>query len=78
MVGVRIGHIDLPGMAREANRPTLIVHDQNDDEIPPHEGMTAWPGARQLVTERYGHRRILIAREVAREVIGFLKAGPGT
>ena len=36
----------------------------------------AWPGARTLITQRYGHRRILIAKEVLSEVVAFLKSRP--
>jgi pimeloyl-ACP methyl ester carboxylesterase len=57
--------------------PALIVHDRNDKEIPLDEGVAlaaAWPGARTLVTERHGHRRIMFAAEVIRAIIDFLKA----
>jgi hypothetical protein len=37
----------------------------------------AWPGAKALITERYGHRRILIAGEVVRETVEFLGAQDG-
>ncbi|WP_020473023.1 alpha/beta hydrolase family protein [Zavarzinella formosa] len=73
MVGIRIDSIDLPGMARQSAAPSLIVHDQTDEDIPLEEGLSEWPGSRRLVTERYGHRRILMAREVVREIISFIK-----
>ena len=72
-VGDHIGSIDLPGMARASAAPSLIVHDLTDDEIPLHEAFEPWPGATRLVTERYGHRRILIAKDVVRQVVGYLK-----
>ena len=55
----------------------LVVHDRNDKEIPLEEGLAmaaAWPGATMMVTERFGHRRIMLAREVVSAVIEFLRA----
>ena len=77
-VGIPIESFDLTLIAAELNCPALVVHDRGDDDIPVDHGLAvaaAWPGAKLLVTERYGHRRILIAKEVVREVVGFLK-GP--
>jgi pimeloyl-ACP methyl ester carboxylesterase len=76
-VGVPIESLDLTLLAPQSNRPALIVHDRSDDDIPVEDGLAvaaAWPGATLLVTERYGHRRILIAREVVQAVISFLTA----
>jgi hypothetical protein len=53
-----------------------VVHDRVDDIIPVDDGLAvaaAWPEAKLLLTERYGHRRILIAKEVVQEVVEFLK-----
>ena len=77
-VGIPIESFDLTLIAAELNCPALVIHDRGDDDIPVDHGLAvaaAWPGAKLLVTERYGHRRILIAKEVVREVVGFLKAG---
>ena len=52
-----------------------VVHDQGDDEIPLSEGLAiaaAWKDSKLFVTERYGHRRILIAKDVIRESIQFM------
>jgi pimeloyl-ACP methyl ester carboxylesterase len=79
-VGEPLEGLDAARIAAGLSHPALVVHDRGDEDIPVGEGLAvaeAWPGARMLVTERYGHRRILIAREVVREVVAFLKAGVG-
>ena len=57
-----------------------MIHDRNDKEIPLEEGLfvaKAWPGATMLVTERFGHRRIMLAAEVVRAVVDFLRPTGG-
>lgn len=79
-VGEPVGPLDIARTAARMICPALIVHDRGDDEVPVGEGLavaSAWPGSRLLVTERYGHRRILIAREVVRAVVDFLAEGRG-
>jgi pimeloyl-ACP methyl ester carboxylesterase len=75
-VGVPIESLDLALIAAQSNVPALVVHDRNDDDIPLEDGLAvaaAWPGATLLVTERFGHRRILIVRDVVQAVLSFLK-----
>ncbi len=77
-VGEPIDALDIVQMAATLSLPVLVVHDRGDDEIPIEDGLavaSAWPGAKTLITSRYGHGRILIAKEVVREVVAFLKAG---
>jgi len=76
-VGEPIDTLDVVQMAAEMKHPVLVVHDRGDEDIPVEDGLavaSAWPGAKLLITERYGHRRILIAKEVVGEVVAFLKA----
>ena len=52
--------------------PALVVHDRGDREVPFEHGETlarSWPGARLMVTEGLGHRRILRDPEVVRAVV---------
>jgi pimeloyl-ACP methyl ester carboxylesterase len=77
-VGEPIDTLDVVQMAAELKHPVLVVHDRGDEDIPVEDGLavaSAWPGAKLLITERYGHRRIVIAKEVVGEVVAFLKAG---
>jgi pimeloyl-ACP methyl ester carboxylesterase len=76
-IGEPMEPLDIARFAARMSRPALIVPDRGDDDVPVEDGLTvaaAWPGAKVLVIERYGHRRILLAKEVVREVVGFLKA----
>jgi len=78
-VGEPIEDLDVARIAAGLNQPALIVHDRTDDDVPVDDGLAvaaAWPGAKVLITQRYGHRRILIAREVVREVVAFLSDRP--
>ena len=75
-VGVAIEDLDLARLAPHLKVPALIIHDKGDEDVPLEEGIRIaerWQGARQLITHRYGHRRILIAKEVVREAIGFIQ-----
>jgi pimeloyl-ACP methyl ester carboxylesterase len=78
-VGEPIEDLDVTRIAAGLKIPSLIVHDRDDDEIPLEDGIAvarAWPGAKMLITERHGHRRILIARQVVGEVVAFLNDEP--
>jgi pimeloyl-ACP methyl ester carboxylesterase len=79
LVGRRVGepieNLELAGIASDLHHPVLIVHDRGDEDIPVEDAIAlaaAWPSAQTLITERFGHRRILIAKEVVRNVIAFL------
>jgi len=75
-VGVAMENLDLAKLAPHLKAPALIIHDRGDEDVPLEEGIRmakGWPGARQLITHRYGHRRILIAKEVVREAVEFIK-----
>ena len=74
-VGCSMEELDLSTVARNLKQPALVIHDRDDQDIPMCEGQAvaeAWPGAKLLLTERYGHRRILLARPVQQEVLSFL------
>jgi pimeloyl-ACP methyl ester carboxylesterase len=62
-------------MTRSVGLPALIIHDQDDRDIPWREGEAvarAWPHARFQRTEGLGHRRILRDPEVIDCVVRFL------
>ncbi len=74
-MGQPIDALDIVQIAARLTQPVLVVHDRSDESIPVEDGLavaSAWPGAKMLITERYGHGRILIAKEVVREVVTFV------
>jgi pimeloyl-ACP methyl ester carboxylesterase len=76
-VGEGVKFMDVTQIVPHLTTRALIVHDRNDKEIPVEEGLAvaaAWAGATMLVTERFGHRRIMLAGEVVQAVVEFLKA----
>ncbi len=77
-VGESVDQLDVTRIAPGLTVRALVVHDKNDKEIPVADGLAvaaAWNGAEVLITERFGHRRIMIAGEVLRAVVEFLGSG---
>lgn len=73
---VSLDNLDLTRIAVKLKQPALIIHDRGDDDIPLTDAMAisaAWPGSTLVVTDRFGHRRILIAKDVVKHVVGFLR-----
>ncbi|MDX2290538.1 MAG: alpha/beta fold hydrolase [Hyphomicrobiaceae bacterium] len=61
------------------DRPALLIHADDDAEIPPHNAMgiaATCPKVRLLLMPGLGHRKILHAPPVIRAVIGYLKQAP--
>ncbi|MGB8331859.1 MAG: alpha/beta fold hydrolase [Polyangiales bacterium] len=64
-------------IARSMRIPLLIIHDQDDKEVPLRAGRSiadAWPGAELITTEGLGHQRILRAEAVANVTASFIDA----
>jgi pimeloyl-ACP methyl ester carboxylesterase len=63
-----LADFDLPAMGEHAALPApLSIHDRADTEAPLAIAQAieaTWPGSRLIVTDGYGHHRILIAPEV--------------
>ncbi|MCH9807120.1 MAG: alpha/beta hydrolase [Alphaproteobacteria bacterium] len=61
---------------RIAMRPTLVIHDRDDHEVPFHNAqeMVAAHGQVKLVAfEGLGHRKVLYAPPVVRAVVAFMR-----
>lgn len=77
-VGQPAERFDLTRIAAGIDVPALLVHDRTDADVPLDEARAlaaAWRGANLMITERFGHRRILIARPVVNSVVEFLGDG---
>jgi pimeloyl-ACP methyl ester carboxylesterase len=75
-VGLPMEAFDTPALHRSMPvPPTLVVHDGADREVGPEHGRAiadAWPGARLVVTEGLGHRRLLRDPAVIDEAVRFV------
>lgn len=64
-------------LARRVSGAGLVIHDRADREIPWAEGAAvaeAWPGARLMLTDGLGHRRLLRDPEVIAATVDFIRA----
>jgi pimeloyl-ACP methyl ester carboxylesterase len=80
-VGVPPEALDLTRFARDLPLAALVVHDQDDAEIPWADGAAiaaAWPGAELVTTHGLGHRRILRDQAVVRRVRDFFVSALGS
>lgn len=62
-------------IARHMTTPLLVIHDQEDREVPYASGRRiaeAWPGARLITTEGLGHNRILRDPDVIESAVHFV------
>jgi pimeloyl-ACP methyl ester carboxylesterase len=76
-VGEGVEFMDVIQIVPSLQTRALIIHDRNDKEIPLTEGLavaSAWKGSTMLVTERFGHRRIMLAGDVVQAVVEFLRS----
>jgi len=76
--GARIDELDLVRLAPQIKAPTLIVHDEDDAEVPSHHGRAvakAAAGVRFLSTRGLGHRGLLKAPAVIDAAVQFVAGG---
>jgi pimeloyl-ACP methyl ester carboxylesterase len=76
-VGQPAAAFDLRALAPALDTPLLVIHDRGDAEVPWQHGaaaVAAWRGARLLMTDGLGHRRLLRAAEAVSAAVGFVAA----
>jgi len=64
-----------PPLAREMTAPLLVVHDEEDRDVPVRCGRLlaeAWPGAELEITRGLGHMRVLRDAAVIDRVVSFV------
>ncbi len=73
-----ISELYVPGYAASIEIPALIIHDQDDDDVPVERSIQlakAWPHSILHLTQKLGHRRILKSKKIIERVIGFIQDG---
>jgi pimeloyl-ACP methyl ester carboxylesterase len=73
--GVPVEAFQVSLVAANGKGPLLVIHDEDDHEVPIACGETvvaAWPGARLHRTQGHGHRRILRDPGVVEAVVDFV------
>jgi hypothetical protein len=76
--GVPIEDLRVDRIASSLRGPLLIIHDEDDHEVPIACGEAiarAWHRARLLRTRGLGHRRILGGGETREAVVSFVAGG---
>jgi pimeloyl-ACP methyl ester carboxylesterase len=69
-----------PALARKMTAPLLVVHDEDDREVPWLSGKTmadAWTGAELVTTRGLGHRRLLKDPQVVARATSFMARASG-
>ncbi len=64
-----------PSLARSLSAPLLVVHDEDDREVPVSQGKrlaAAWHGSHLQITQGLGHTRILGDESVLSSVVDFV------
>lgn len=76
--GIAWKDFDVFAAARTMTSPLLVVHDRQDRDVPWTDGeaiAAAWPGAKLVITEGLGHRRIVHDPSVVSRAVAFLLEG---
>jgi pimeloyl-ACP methyl ester carboxylesterase len=77
--GVPVASIRPLDLAPSLDTRLLIVHDENDREVPVVDGealASVWPGARLVITHGLGHNRLLSSPETVSLVADFIGHAP--
>ncbi|MDP1753346.1 MAG: alpha/beta fold hydrolase [Reyranella sp.] len=78
-VGRPAADFDVRHIAGKVDLPVLLIHDQNDRQVPVAEAARAahaLPTAELMVTHGLGHNRLLADKAVVTAIVGFV-AGSG-
>jgi pimeloyl-ACP methyl ester carboxylesterase len=78
-LGVPWTEVSLTGLALGQTAPLLVIHDQDDRDVPAHHGAAvaaSWPGAQLVETTGLGHSRILRDAAVVAQTVSFIAGAP--
>jgi pimeloyl-ACP methyl ester carboxylesterase len=73
--GMTLDDVHAARVAPQMTAPALVVHDENDREVPIASGellARVWPGAELVRTRGLGHRRILKDPAVISRIVSFV------
>jgi pimeloyl-ACP methyl ester carboxylesterase len=73
--GIDVRQISLPARAPALRQAALFIHSADDRVVPVGdsiESAAAWPGARHLLVDGLGHRRLLTDAAVVAAAIEFV------
>lgn len=73
--GLKIEEMGIAKMAESIEKPALVIHDEEDDEVPFSEGQKIvrhWRGAKLLPLKGCGHRKILKSPDFIEAVLDFV------
>ena len=76
-VGRPVDDFDVRHIASEIDLPVLLIHDQNDRQVPVLESARSahmLPAAELVITQGLGHNRLLADPKVVRTVMEFVDA----
>jgi pimeloyl-ACP methyl ester carboxylesterase len=76
-VGRPAADFDVRHIAGKVNLPLLLIHDQDDRQVPVAEAARAahvLPGAELMVTRGLGHNRLLADQAVVTAIVDFVSA----
>ncbi len=70
-------HASMQNSVRELGLPALVIHDENDTDVPWRDGQAvaqAWKNASFIKTTKLGHRRILRDLPTIETAVDFIKS----
>lgn len=74
-VGVPFHQLDATNLLQECRIPTLLIHDESDNEVLPSESkrlVAVLQNAHLMTTQGFGHRKILKAQPVLKAITDFV------
>lgn len=78
-LGASWADVSLTGLAAGQTTPLLVVHDQDDRDVPFQHGAAvaaSWPGAQMVETSGLGHHRVLRDAAVVAQAVSFVAEAP--
>lgn len=75
LTGLSIAEMGIAKLAEKIETPALVIHDEDDDEVPFSDGQKIvhhWRGSKLIALKGVGHRRILKSPQFIEAVVNFV------